>query len=426
MEEEKKSQNISSRQWVDLLVSYFNTIKEYEDKIESLRISLNQQNNFSAKSLFDHLDNNSKNFISLDDFIKFLQDNSINYDENNLRKFIHNYDKDNDFCINYEEFKGIVLPLTDESYKQKQEEKDQQEKENKKEPNENENNIEINNKENNNNEDKKKEEDINTNVNNNVDNQKDEKKQENEKIDQNILSIFGEILKEEMDLAGKNKENAKNIMNSKSFTFYEGFIEIADEDKYITEENLFNFLKKNGDELNEKDIKGLMHRIDSDNDGKISYAEFHDIFYPTSDAKNRRSLDDYNKYQNDYNSILKSNYSYNNSSYKPYKNNDYLGKSYNNNSYYNPNTYKSPILRNSPSSFNYNYSTKDAYVDNDICKTRPKYRNSSVISKNNSKSLYNSIDCEPLYKRYCCDYPLILVHCNNCCCCLCCPNPCLC
>ena len=244
MEEEKKSQNISSRQWVDLLVSYFNTIKEYEDKIESLRISLNQQNNFSAKSLFDHLDNNSKNFISLDDFIKFLQDNSINYDENNLRKFIHNYDKDNDFCINYEEFKGIVLPLTDESYKQKQEEKDQQEKENKKEPNENENNIEINNTENNNNEDKKKEEDINTNVNNNVDNKKDDKKQENEEIDQNILSIFGEILKEEMDLAGKNKENAKNIMNSKSFTFYEGFIEIADEDKYITEENLFNFLKK--------------------------------------------------------------------------------------------------------------------------------------------------------------------------------------
>ena len=94
MEEEKKSQNISSRQWVDLLVSYFNTIKEYEDKIESLRISLNQQNNFSVRALFNHLDKNSKNFISLDDFIKFLQDNSINYDEKHLRQFIHNYDKD--------------------------------------------------------------------------------------------------------------------------------------------------------------------------------------------------------------------------------------------------------------------------------------------------------------------------------------------
>ena len=129
MEEEKKSNNISSRQWVDLLASYFNTIKEHEDKIESLRIALNQQNDFSVKSLFEHLDNNSKNFLTLDDFIKFLQDNSINYDEIDLRQFIHNYDKDNDFRINYQEFKGIILPLTDESFKQKEEEKEQQEKE---------------------------------------------------------------------------------------------------------------------------------------------------------------------------------------------------------------------------------------------------------------------------------------------------------
>ena len=118
-DKDKQSKNNSFRKWVDLLVLYFTTIKEYEDKIESLRISLNQQNNFSVRALFNYLDKNSKNFISLDDFIKFLQDNSINYDEKHLRQFIHNYDKDNDFCINYQEFKGIVLPLTDDSFKKK-------------------------------------------------------------------------------------------------------------------------------------------------------------------------------------------------------------------------------------------------------------------------------------------------------------------
>jgi Ca2+-binding EF-hand superfamily protein len=455
MEEEKKSNNISSRQWVDLLASYFNTIKEHEDKIESLRIALNQQNNFSVKSLFEHLDNNSKNFLTLDDFIKFLQDNSINYDEINIRQFIHNYDKDNDFRINYQEFKGIILPLTDESFRQKEEEKEQQEKEQQekeqqekelqeKEPQEKEvdNNIKEDEKKNeNNNIEIQNEEDINTNknANNNVnkdknDNQeepKDDKKQEKEQIDTNILNIFGEILNEEMTLAKKNRENAKNIMNSKSFTFYEGFIEIADEDKYITEENLDNFLKKNGNELEIKDMKGLIHRIDADNDGKISYPEFHEIFYPTSIIKYKRSLDDNNKYQNDYNSKFNSDkYNLNNnSSYTQYQKNDYLGNSYNNknNSYYNPDTYKSPILRNSPSSLNYNYSNKNPDVDNDLYRARPKYRTSSVISNRNSKSLYNSIECDKLYKRNCCDCPLysMIVHCNNCCYCLCCRNPCL-
>ena len=51
-----------------------------------------------------------------------MQDNSINYDEKFLLQFIHNYDKVNDFCFNYQEFLGIILPITDDSYKKKEEE----------------------------------------------------------------------------------------------------------------------------------------------------------------------------------------------------------------------------------------------------------------------------------------------------------------
>ena len=177
MEESQKSQNLSHRQWVDLLLSYFTTIKEFEEKIEPLRQSLYQQNDFTPKSLFNHLDNNSKNFISLDDFIKFLQDNSINYDEKYLRQFIHNYDKDNDFCINYQEFNGIITPLTDDSYKQRLEEieneeknkekNEKNEKDEKKEEDGKENNID-NKEENNNNKDE-------NNIENKEEN-KDEKK----------------------------------------------------------------------------------------------------------------------------------------------------------------------------------------------------------------------------------------------------------
>ena len=232
-DKDKQSKNNSFRKWVDLLVLYFTTIKEYEDKIESLRISLNQQNNFSVRALFNHLDKNSKNFISLDDFIKFLQDNSINYDEKHLRQFIHNYDKDNDFCINYQEFKGIVLPLTDDSFKKKEEENEIKEKEdeanklkeieenkkkekdnennenenNEKEKNENENN-EDNENEDNKNEDEKKEENNEEKDNENEKMKEKEKEKEEEKIDPNILSIFGQILTEEMSLSEKNIENS--------------------------------------------------------------------------------------------------------------------------------------------------------------------------------------------------------------------------
>ena len=481
MEENKKQVNPSHRQWVDLIISYFTTIKEYEDKIEPLRISLNQENNFSSKSLFNYLDNNSKNFISLDDFIKFLQDNSIHYDEKYLRQFIHNYDKDNDFCINYQEFKGIILPLTDDSFKQKIEEEEKKKEENldikeqkgkendKDDKKENEgeeqeqeqeqeyNNIEKNNENNNieksnennieqsNENNNKQKSSESNNIEKNKDNNNDEKNNK-EEIDPKILSAFGEIIKEEMSLAEKLMEISKKCLDSKFFTFYESFKEIADEDKYITEENLNNFLQKNGAELNEKDPKGLIHRNDADNDGKISFTEFKDIFFPINNVQYKRSLNDYNKYQNEYNSILRSvpsnknKYNYNNSTYYPSRNNNFKNKNYNSNynnysinnktSYipnnYTNNAYQSPKLKHTSSCLHYDYSTyADEDHDNYSSRNRNKRnRNSSIANlKNYPKTIYNNdYDCDFLLRRTCCGCPCTnyFVHSNNCYCCLCC------
>ena len=65
-QENQPKKSLAHREWVDKLVSNFTTTKENEDKIESLRLELNQQNNFSAKSLFNHLDKDSKNFLTFD------------------------------------------------------------------------------------------------------------------------------------------------------------------------------------------------------------------------------------------------------------------------------------------------------------------------------------------------------------------------
>jgi len=405
-EENQPKKNLAHREWVDKLVSKFTTTKENEDKIESLRLELNQQNNFSAKSLFEHIDKDSKNFLTFDDFRKFCQENSIKYNDKNLRQFIHNYDKNNDFCINFDEFKGIVFPLTDDSFRKKEEEElekakeleKEKEKENNinkskenndidtkennndidtKENKEDENNVESKEKENNNENEDDKEDKKEGEENKDKDGKLNEEEKEKEKIAPNILSKFGEILGGEMELSEKNIENGKNITGAKNFTFYESFREIADEDKYITEENLLNFLKKNGAELEDKDMKGIIHRYDNDNDGKISYIEFKDMLSPPGDAPYKSSYNDYNKYSyNNYDPIRSSNYNnlYNSSPYYPLRNSNYSNPDNNyTNSYNNPESYY-PERNNFRNSSDFNLKKNDfdlSTVSNSSYNVRP-------------------------------------------------------
>ena len=96
--------------WTKMLINYFSTIKSIDNSIEKIRSKLNAQNNFSSLNLFNYLDRNLKQFLTLTDFITFLKENNILFSEKNLRKLIHNFDKDNDFSLNYKEFLGIISP----------------------------------------------------------------------------------------------------------------------------------------------------------------------------------------------------------------------------------------------------------------------------------------------------------------------------
>ena len=85
-------------------------IKSIDDNIELLRVDLCSQPNFSPYELFHFLDKSSKEFLLLNDFIKFLKEMRIPFEEKYLRIFIHNFDKDGDFSLNLNEFLGLILP----------------------------------------------------------------------------------------------------------------------------------------------------------------------------------------------------------------------------------------------------------------------------------------------------------------------------
>ena len=236
--------------WLSTLLSYFKTIKKYEVEIESFRSSLSSNQNFSPLALFSFLDQNLKSFITLNDLRAFLASENANFDEKKLRKLIHNFDKDNDFSLNLHEFTALI-----------------QSKRNK------------------------------------------EKKEflSNYKTDvpDEIKTDLRDLLEKEMELIAELNEIAKEIKNSEIFSTYEAFTVIVGLDKYITKKNLGKFLSDNFIEASEDDVNNIMFRIDADNDDKISYEEFKEIFYPICDDlsfnKNKEVINKNNNFN--YNNI---------------------------------------------------------------------------------------------------------------------------
>lgn len=250
MDKIKSFNSSNSKEWLSSLLSYFMSIKTIDDNIESLRIELCSQNNFIPNQLFNYLDLKNKDFLLLNDFVNFLNEMKIPFEEKYLRKFIHNFDKDSDFCLNFQEFLGLILPKKNIDLK---------------------NNVLINIKKNNN--------DI-SNI-----------------ISKNIKNIFGKLLCEELELVKNCIKTAKYCRGSLGFTSYESFMEIAGNDRYITEKYLHNFLTKNNININANDMHQLMFRLDADNDGKISFNEFEEIFFPMkeNESTHKNSFPEENK-----------------------------------------------------------------------------------------------------------------------------------
>jgi hypothetical protein len=242
-----------------------------------------------------------------------------------------------------------------------------------------------------------------------------------------VISYFNDLLLREMKLVKELDQIAAETKNSLQFSTYEAFLAIVEDDKYMTKFNLNNFLKKNNVIINEEEVEQLMFRLDADNDDRISYEEFKEMFYPVKEdffyvpkkdikvsdissntresykynrsdsyysnnkdySKNDYSKNDYNKSdysKNDYckNDYCKSDYSKSDYSKKDYNKNDYNRSDYNK-SEYNKNDYSKNDYNKSD--YNKNDDSNNDYRKND-------YNNNDNYSKNDNDYEYNNDDSE--------------------------------
>ena len=215
------------------------TILEKEKINNSYKISLSNIPNLTLEKYFSEIDSNNKNFIDLKDLKKYFEINSIPYTESSLRKFIHLFDKHNNFYLIAEDFSKIFSPFN-----------------------------------------------YGDNYNNYFfDNDKDL-----------IMNIF----KGYLDLIEQINEMIIDIRKTRNFTTYEAFMGITKGNKYLDEEFLNHFLEHN---YNSDEVKNIIYLIDKNNDKLISYEEFQDFFIPliqyNDDLLNNENDNEINKESND-------------------------------------------------------------------------------------------------------------------------------
>ena len=322
--------------WLEDLLSYFLGLKEIDDEIELIRVNLCQISQFSPQSLFEYLDIDFKSFLTLNDFISFLRAQNTTYDDKKLRKMIHNFDKDNDFSLNLDEFLGLILPKKN-SILQK-------------------NMLSIINSYN--------------QCNNNI-------------ITQEMKITFNDLILREMKLIEELDQISAKIKNSKIFSTYEAFTSIVRDDKYITKLNLYNFLKNNGAYINDNEVVQLMFRLDSDNDDRISYEEFKEMFYPLKEDFVYTPKNDANNnifsYSEKYERKKKYNFFNNNDNY----NTDSKYQDYNNDN-------KDDEFDIKDNEFDNNYKKDDDYNINENNQGKKGKKTKKVILKPGKNSDNNS------------------------------------
>ena len=283
-----ESRNNSPFPWLQALISYFQSLKEIDDEIEQIRISLCGKPQFSPLALFSHLDSGNKSFLTLNDFTSFLDSQNTSFDDFKLRKMIHNFDKDNDFSLNLHEFLGLIIPRKNLGLQKSV---------------------------------CSMAKSSNNNKNDNA-------------ITPEMTAALKDLILREMNLVKELGQISGKIKNSRFFSTYEAFMAIVGSDRYLTKSNLYNFLKNNNVNIDDGEVTQLMFRLDTDNDDKISYGEFKEIFdhlgdefdyFPKKEVINNDNNNNNNYKDESYSYANKENYNYNNNKklYEKYINNDY-------------------------------------------------------------------------------------------------------
>ena len=246
--------------FLEKIKAMFTTIIEKERITNNLKISLSDSSDSNLIKYFNEIDKNNMGYIDVKDLQRYLQDNFIFLNELIIRRFIHQFDKNQKFSLVYEDFRNIFKPYIEYS------------------------------------------DDFNQ-INN----------------DLSTKDKFLNILKSTLELIEKINEMTCDISKTNNFTSYEAFMGITKGNKYLDEEFMTHFLEHN---YNNKEIKHLIYIIDLNNDFLISYEEFQEFFTPLIKHKEQIKIDNNYEFDNLKENLLNNYNNYNENNFKEKYDND--------------------------------------------------------------------------------------------------------
>ena len=174
--------------FLEKIKAMFIAIIEKERTTNDSKINLSNSLNSNLMDFFKEIDSSEKGYVDVKDLTKYINDRSITFDEQTIRRFIHQFDKHKKFHLIYEDFCNIFNPYNQYS--------------------------------------------DNMNIMNN---------------DLTSEDIFLNILIDCFELIGQINEMTIDIRNTNNFTTYEAFMGITKGNKYLDEEFMTHFLEHNYD-----------------------------------------------------------------------------------------------------------------------------------------------------------------------------------
>ena len=206
----------------------FSLIISKQNENSILKNQLFSFQGFFPEFFFIKLDYFSKKNITTLDILHYLELHKFKFNDEIIRRFIKQYDRHGNFNLIYEDFVNIIIPW-DKNY------------------------------------------DIN--IIKNFDENRDLELSNFDELDQ----IFCQILINELKLIGLIGDEIMNIRKMNEFDSYTVFEEISSKGKFFNGEMLFDFLEG---KFNTMEINRLVYFIDRNNDGLISFDDFHDLLMP--------------------------------------------------------------------------------------------------------------------------------------------------
>ena len=194
-----------------LIISELNESLQLKNKLFSIH-------NFFPDILFLKLDYFSKKNINTKDISHYLEQHNYKFNDEIIRRFIKQYDKNGNCNLIYEDFLRLISPSN--------------------------NNIKI---------------------------------YKDSNIEEKADDIFCDILIKELKLIGFIGEMIIQIKKKNEFDSYNIFMEISKNSEYLNKIEINNFLDEKFTEI---EINQLIYYLDSNNDGLITYEDFHDLLIP--------------------------------------------------------------------------------------------------------------------------------------------------